>query len=86
MATGFGEKTITGIFSVILLSSSLILAGDWPQWKGPHWPSPQGFRGKGQFKAPVNIGKAWAHPVICDDRLYLRSQHTLMCNHVRAKE
>ena len=49
-------------------------------------PSPQGFRIKGQFKAPVNIGNAWAHPVISDGRLYLRSQHTLMCYDVRAKE
>jgi len=49
-------------------------------------PSPQGFRLKGKFKAAVNVGNAWAHPVICDGRLYLRSQHTLMCYDVRAKE
>ncbi len=49
-------------------------------------PNPQGFRVKGTFKAPVNVGKAWAHPVICDGRLYLRSQHTLMCYDVRVKE
>jgi outer membrane protein assembly factor BamB len=49
-------------------------------------PSPQEFRIKGQFKAAVNMGDAWAHPVIHGGMLYLRSQDTLMCYDVRAKE
>jgi len=49
-------------------------------------PNPQEFRIKGKFKAAVNVGNAWAHPVICDGRLYLRSQDNLMCYDVRAKQ
>lgn len=48
-------------------------------------PSPQEFRIKGKFKAAVNVGDAWAHPVIYDSKLYLRSQDNLMCYDVRAK-
>jgi outer membrane protein assembly factor BamB len=47
--------------------------------------NPKEFRIKGQFKAAVNVGDAWAHPVILDGRLYLRSQDTLMCYDLRAK-
>ena len=46
-------------------------------------PSPQEFRVKGKFKAVVNVGDAWAHPVIHRGRLYLRSQDTLMCYDLR---
>jgi len=45
---------------------------------------PLEFRIKGMFKEAVTKGNAWAHPVICDGRLYLRSQDTLMCYDVRA--
>lgn len=48
-------------------------------------PSPEAFRIKGKSRAAVNVGDAWAHPVIHAGRLYLRSQDTLMCYEVRAR-
>jgi len=41
--------------------------------------TPEGFRLKGKFMAPVRNGPSWAHPVIHDGKLYLRSHDTLMC-------
>ena len=42
-------------------------------------PSPEGFKLKGQFKAAVDEGPSWSHPVIHDGKLYLRTQDVLMC-------
>ncbi|MCS7304629.1 MAG: PQQ-like beta-propeller repeat protein [Thermoguttaceae bacterium] len=45
--------------------------------------TPEGFRLKGKFMAPVRKGPSWAHPVIHDGKLYLRSHDTLMCFDLR---
>lgn len=41
--------------------------------------TPEAFRLKGKFMAPVRKGPSWPHPVIHDGKLYLRSHDTLMC-------
>jgi hypothetical protein len=33
----------------------------------------------------IQVGDAWAHRVVLDGKLYLRSQDTLMCYDLRAK-
>jgi outer membrane protein assembly factor BamB len=48
-------------------------------------PSPGGYREVGSFQAPRRNGPSWAHPVVCDGRLYLREGDTLYCYDVRAK-
>jgi outer membrane protein assembly factor BamB len=45
--------------------------------------TPEEFRVKGTFKAAVDDGPAWAHPVIHDGKLYLRAHDTLMCYDVK---
>jgi outer membrane protein assembly factor BamB len=47
--------------------------------------TPDDFRVKGTFKAPVVDGPAWPYPVIHDGKLYLRAHNTLMCYDVKAK-
>ncbi|MCY3018661.1 MAG: PQQ-binding-like beta-propeller repeat protein, partial [Planctomycetota bacterium] len=50
--------------------------------------SPKGYVLKGQFKAPARPGMGgpgWAHPVICDGKLYLRHADVLFCYDVKAK-
>ncbi len=47
--------------------------------------SPTGYKLKGTFKAPVSDGPSWAHPVIVDGKLYLRSNDTLMCYNLSGK-
>ncbi|MBI3857646.1 MAG: PQQ-like beta-propeller repeat protein [Planctomycetes bacterium] len=45
-----------------------------------------GFEPAGRFALPDDVRKdAWAHPVICDGRLYLRYHETLYCYDLRAK-
>ena len=39
----------------------------------------------GAFKVPKTAGPAWAHPVVCDGRLYLREGDLLFCYDVRAR-
>ena len=41
--------------------------------------TPTEFKLKGVFKPEVQIRESWAHPVICNGKLYLREQNTLMC-------
>ena len=41
--------------------------------------TPEGFHEKGTFKAAVDNGNAWAHPVIYNGKLFLRANDTLMC-------
>jgi len=41
--------------------------------------TPAEFKLKGVFKPEVQIRESWAHPVICNGKLYLREQNTLMC-------
>ncbi len=40
---------------------------------------PDTFRVKGTFRAAFDEGNAWAHPVIHDGKLYLRTNDVLMC-------
>jgi len=47
--------------------------------------TPDEFRVKGTFKAAVEDGPAWAHPVIHEGKLYLRTQDALMCYDVAGK-
>lgn len=49
-------------------------------------PSPGGYREVGSFQAPRRNGPSWAHPVVCDGRLYLREGDMLYCYDVRAKQ
>jgi outer membrane protein assembly factor BamB len=48
-------------------------------------PTPAGFDFAGRFDLVARKHDAWAHPVICDGRLYLRYHETLWCFDVRAK-
>lgn len=41
--------------------------------------TPKDYILKGSFKADQVLGKAWAQPVICGGKLYLREQNVLMC-------
>jgi outer membrane protein assembly factor BamB len=48
-------------------------------------PSPGGYREVGSFTPPRRGGSLWAHPVVCDGRLYVRDGESLHCYDVRAK-
>jgi len=48
-------------------------------------PSTEGFRAVSTFPMPkVGRGPTWAHPVVCEGRLYLRHNETLCCYDVSA--
>ncbi len=47
--------------------------------------NPDEFRLKGTFQAAVDDGPSWAHPVIHDGKLYLRSHDVLMCYDVQSQ-
>jgi outer membrane protein assembly factor BamB len=44
--------------------------------------TPIEYRLKGVFKPEVLVREAWAHPVVCRGKLFLREQDTLMCYNV----
>ena len=46
---------------------------------------PDGYKLKGKFKLARQGGPAWAHPVICGGKLYLRWDQKLFCYNVKAK-
>lgn len=46
--------------------------------------SPEGYREHGRFRIDDLGRPAWAHPVVCGGRLYLRNQGRLECYAVRA--
>lgn len=46
--------------------------------------NPNEFRVKGLFHAEVDDGPAWAHPVVHDGKLYLRTNDVVMCYDLRA--
>lgn len=47
-------------------------------------PTATRFEVRGQFRLPHTRGRdAWAHPVVCDGRLYLRYHDALYCHDVR---
>lgn len=48
--------------------------------------SPTGYKEVGSFQAPKRSGPSWAHPVVCDGRLYIREGDTLYCYDVRARK
>jgi outer membrane protein assembly factor BamB len=47
--------------------------------------TPVEYRLKGTFTPEYTEGKNWAHPVVCDGKLYLRQKDRLMCYDVAAK-
>ena len=50
-------------------------------------PTAKGFETLGRFRLATPTGRVpdvWAHPVICDGRLYLRYHDTLFCYDIRA--
>jgi|GEM_PF-80848 len=50
-------------------------------------PSHNRFDIVGEFQLPVGkVRDAWAHPVICDGRLYLRHHQSLWCYDIRRSE
>jgi len=46
--------------------------------------TPAGYREKGRFTIPDSGLPSWAHPVVCDGKLYLRNQGWLACYNVKA--
>lgn len=46
---------------------------------------PDGYKLKGLFELPPQGGPAWAHPVVCGGKLYLRWADKLFCYDVKAK-
>jgi outer membrane protein assembly factor BamB len=47
--------------------------------------SPKAYKEVGSFEVPKKSGPSWAHPVVCDGRLYVRSGDNLYCYDVRQK-
>jgi outer membrane protein assembly factor BamB len=47
--------------------------------------TPEGYREAGKFKVPSHGRPAWAHPVVCGGRLYIRDQESLAAYDVRAR-
>ena len=47
--------------------------------------TPDAYKQTGHFKLPKSGGPAWAHPVICGGKLYLRWGDKLFCYDVKAK-
>jgi len=45
-----------------------------------------GYKETGSFRLPSNDEHSWAHPVVIDGRLYVRSGPTVFCYDVKAKE
>ena len=49
-------------------------------------PAPAAFEFAGRFSlVEERKPDVWAHPVICDGRLYLRYHETLFCYDIRGK-
>ena len=46
---------------------------------------PEGYKEVGSFKVPKKSGPCWAHPVVCDGKLYLREGDSIFCYDVRGK-
>ena len=47
--------------------------------------TPEKFDVVSFFKVPMGTDEHWAHPVICDGRLYVRHGDTLMAYDIKAK-
>lgn len=48
-------------------------------------PTPKGFETAGAFRMPGRARDFWAHPVICDGRLFLRYHDKLFCFDIKRK-
>ena len=48
--------------------------------------SPEGFDIISSFEVSKGTGKHWAHPVVCDGRLYIRHGDALMVYNIRAED
>ena len=48
--------------------------------------TPAGYKELGSFTAPELSGASWAHPVVCEGRLYIREGDRLFCYDVREKK
>jgi outer membrane protein assembly factor BamB len=47
--------------------------------------TPQGYREKGRFEIPDQGLPSWAHPVVCDGKLYIRNQDLLLSYNIRSE-
>jgi outer membrane protein assembly factor BamB len=47
--------------------------------------TPEGYREKGRFEIPDQGLPSWAHPVVCDGKLYIRNQDILLCYNIRSE-
>jgi outer membrane protein assembly factor BamB len=47
--------------------------------------TPEGYREKGRFEIPDQGLPSWAHPVVCDGKLYIRNQDLLLCYDIRSE-
>ena len=47
--------------------------------------TPEGFNPISTFQVTKGAERHWAHPVICDGRLYIRHGNVLLCYDVKAK-
>jgi hypothetical protein len=46
--------------------------------------SPEAYKEKGRFEIQDKGLPSWAHPVVCDGKLYIRNQGILTCYDVKA--
>jgi hypothetical protein len=47
--------------------------------------SPEGYKETGRFRIADTGWPSWAHPVVCNGRLYIRNQGALTCYSVKAR-
>ena len=47
--------------------------------------TPEGYREHGKFKIDAHGKPAWAHPVVCGGRMYIRDQESLVVYDVQEK-
>jgi hypothetical protein len=47
-------------------------------------PTPEDFKIISSFKIELGDGKHWAHPVLCEGRMYVRHGNVLMAYDVKA--
>ena len=86
MASRFEGKNIRIMFCFMFLSSSLIFAGDWPQWKGPNrdsictetgllqeWPE----EGPKLLWKCTGLGGGYSTIAIAKDKFFTTGDHRL---------
>ena len=80
------KRTSTLCIAAISILPTLLLADDWPQWRGPHrdgisqetgllaeWPK----EGPKLLWEVSNIGRGYSTPAVVDGRLYLMESQGL---------